>query len=192
MLYKRKDMVAPMTDEAGVPGDDLPLQEFVSQLTASKGRIRAFVVSLMPGSSEVGDVVQETNLTLWKSQARYRPGTNFLAWAFTIARLEVLHHRTRVKRRGHVLISDELLDMLANELPATDDHDIYLNALEGCKSKLTENQRELIDIRYEPGKSLESYAQQTGRKASALRVSLMRIRTVLRECIERSVNNHSA
>jgi RNA polymerase sigma-70 factor (ECF subfamily) len=186
-------MVAPMSDKAGPPpSDDLPLQEFVSQLTASQGRIRAFVVSLMPGSSEVGDVVQETNLTLWKSQARYRPGTNFMAWAFTIARLEVLHHRTRVKRRGHVLISDELLDMLANEVPSTDDHDIYLNALEGCKSKLTENQRELIDVRYEPGKSLESYAQQTGRKASALRVSLMRTRTVLRECIERSVNKHPA
>lgn len=192
MLSKCKDMVEPMSDEAAPPGDDLPLQEFVSQLTASQGRIRAFVVSLMPGSSDVSDVIQETNLTLWKSQARYRPGTNFLAWAFTIARLEVLHHRTRVKRRGHVLISDELLDMLANELPSTDDHDIYLNALEGCKSKLTERQRELIDVRYEPGKSLESYAQHTGRKASALRVSLMRTRTILRECIERSVNEHTA
>jgi len=192
MLSSCKDMVEPMSDEAGVPGGDLPLQEFVSQLTASQGRIRAFVVSLMPGSSDVGDVVQETNLTLWKSQARYRPGSNFLAWAFTIARLEVLHHRTREKRRGHVFISDELLDMLANELPTTDEHDIYLNALEGCKSKLTESQRELIDVRYEPGNSLETYAQETGRKASALRVSLMRTRTALRECIERSVNEHTA
>ena len=82
--------------------------------------------------------------------------------------------------------------MLANELPATDDHDIYLNALENCKSKLTESQRELIDVRYEPGHSLETYAQETGRKASALRVSLMRTRTALRECIERSVNEHAA
>ena len=72
-------MVAPTSDEAENAGDDLPLQEFVSHLTTSQGRIRAFVVSLMPGSSDVGDVVQETNLTLWKSQARYRPGTNFLA-----------------------------------------------------------------------------------------------------------------
>lgn len=192
MLSSCKDMVEPMSDEAGVPGGDLPLQEFVSQLTASQGRIRAFVVSLMPGSSDVSDVIQETNLTLWKSQARYRPGSNFLAWAFTIARLEVLHHRTREKRRGHVFISDELLDMLANELPATDDHDIYLNALEVCKSKLTESQRELIDVRYEPGNSLETYAQETGRKASALRVALMRTRTALRKCIERSVNNHPA
>jgi hypothetical protein len=58
MLSKCKEMIAPMSDKAGPPGDDLPLQEFVSHLTASQGRIRAFVVSLMPGSSEVGDVVQ--------------------------------------------------------------------------------------------------------------------------------------
>jgi RNA polymerase sigma-70 factor (ECF subfamily) len=168
------------------------LQEFVSQLTANQSRIRGFIVTLLPGSPDVGDVLQETNLTLWKSQARYRPGSNFLAWAFTVARLEVLHHRTRAKRRGRILISDELLDMLADELPDSGEHDAYLNALDSCKSKLTEHQRELIDFRYEPGHSLEAYAQQTGRKASALRVALMRIRAALRDCIERSFNEHPA
>jgi elongation factor Ts len=46
-------MVAPTSDEAENAGDDLPLQEFVSHLTTSQGRIRAFVVSLMPGSLDV-------------------------------------------------------------------------------------------------------------------------------------------
>jgi len=82
--------------------------------------------------------------------------------------------------------------MLDDELPDTGDHDAYLNALDACKSKLSENQRELIDVRYEPGHSLESHARQTGRKASALRVALMRIRAALRECIERSINEHPA
>ena len=184
-------MAAPTPDEPESAGDCLKLQEFVSQLTANQSRIRGFIVTLLPGSPDVSDVLQETNLTLWKSQARYRPGTNFLAWAFTVARLEVLHHRTRAKRRGRILISDELLDMLADELPDSGDHDAYLSALDACKSKLTEPQRELIDFRYEPGHSLEAYAQQTGRKASALRVALMRIRAVLRDCIERSLNQHS-
>jgi RNA polymerase sigma-70 factor (ECF subfamily) len=105
----------------------------------------------------------------------------------------VLHHRTRTKRKGLVLISDELLDMLADELPDdTGDYEIYLRALEICKSKLPENQRELVDLRYEPGHSLEAHARETGRKASALRVALMRIRGALRECIERSLNEHPA
>ena len=192
MLAKWMNVDAPMEDEPQSAGNSLQLQEFVSQLTASQGRMRAFIVTLMPGSPDVADVVQETNLTLWKSQARYRPGSNFLAWAFTVARLEVLHHRTRAKRRGRILISDELLDMLAEELPDTGDHDAYLHALDGCKSKLTETQRELVDVRYEPGKSLEAYARETGRKASALRVALIRIRTTLRKCVEQSINEHPA
>lgn len=56
------------------------LQEFVTELTANQGRIRAFLVSLMPGSPDIGDILQETNIVLWKSRARYKPGSNFLAW----------------------------------------------------------------------------------------------------------------
>lgn len=175
------------------PSDDnWQLQEFVRELTASQGRIRAFLVSLMPGSPDVGDVLQKTNIALWKSRARYRPGTNFLAWAFTIARFEVLHHRRRAKRQRLVLISDELLDRLVEESTDTADHESYLRALESCKAKLSDKQRELIDMRYRPGYSLEQHARETGQTASALRVALMRIRTALRECVEKSMKEHLA
>lgn len=168
------------------------LQEFIRELTASQGRIRAFLVSIMPGSPDVGDVLQETNIVLWKSRSRFRPGTNFLAWAFTIARLEVLHHRTRAKRQRLVLVSAELLDKLVEESTDTADHESYLRALESCKAKLSDKQRELIDMRYRPGYSLEQHARETGQTASALRVALMRIRTALRECVEKSIKQNFA
>ena len=168
------------------------LQEFVSELTASQGRIRAFVVSLMPGSPDVGDVLQETNIVLWKSRGRYKPGTNFLAWAFTIARLEVLHYRTRAKRQRIVLLSDEVLEMMAEEMPDDVDHEAYLRALESCKAKLSDGQRELIDLRYRPGYSLEAHARETGKKAGALRVALLRIRQALRVCVEKTMKEHPA
>lgn len=168
------------------------MQEFVSELTASQGRIRAFLVSLMPGSPDVADVLQETNIVLWKSRSRYRPGSNFLAWAFTIARLEVLHHRTRAKRQRIVLLSEDVLELMAVEMPVDVDHEAYLCALESCKAKLSDKQRELIDLRYRPGYTLEAHARETGRKASALRVALMRIRESLRECIEKSMEERPA
>ena len=37
------------------------LQEFVAQLTKIQGRIRTFVVTLIPGG-DIGDVLQETHL----------------------------------------------------------------------------------------------------------------------------------
>lgn len=181
-----------MQDTDGAAGDGRQLQEFVTELTANQGRIRAFIVTLMPGSTDVGDVLQETNLVLWKSRDRFRPGSNFLAWAFTIARLEVLHQRTRDKRHKRMLLSDELLDLLAAEIPMVDDHEAYLNALEACKAKLPIHQRALIESRYQPGQSLEEHARQTGKNPSALRVALMRIRIALRECIEKSLDQHLA
>ena len=144
----------------------------------------------MPGSPDVGDVLQETNLVLWKSRERFEPGTNFHAWAFKIARLEVLHYRGRIKRAKRnedILLSEKLVDLIVEEIPESGDSEDYLNALEICKSKLSKEQRELLEIRYHSGRSLEQFAQQTGRKASVLRVTLLRIRTALRQCIEQSL-----
>ena len=178
---------------ANAAGDDArQLQEFVRELTANQGRMRAFIVSLMPGNPDVGDVLQESNVTLWKSRERYQPGTNFIAWAFTIAKLEVLHYRTRAKRYGRILISDELLAMLAEEMPDCGENEAYLTALENCLSKLTDKQRELVDARYQPGHTIEMHAHITGYKPSALRVALLRVRTTLKECVEKSIHTQPA
>lgn len=168
------------------------LQEFVRELTASQGRIRAFIVSLMPGSPDVADVLQETNLTLWKSRERFTPGTNFMAWALTVARLEVLHQRDRSKRLGRLVLSEKLIDVLADEAPIQPSQDRYLLALESCMKKLSETQREIIEARYQPKLSLEIHARLTGRNPGALRVALLRIRQVLKDCIENSTQSTPA
>ncbi|MCH7226229.1 sigma-70 family RNA polymerase sigma factor [Haloferula sp. A504] len=193
MIRDLSKQVGSKDPDPGTTRDDgQQLQEFVQQLTASQTRIHAFIASLMPGSPDVSDVLQETNLTLWGSRGRYRPGSNFLAWAFSIARYQVLTQQKRDKRNKRLVLSSHLLDLLAEEVPTDESHDAFLRALEGCKSKLTQDQRDLIDARYRPGHSLESLAQRTGRKASALRVALMRIRISLRECIERTLNERPA
>lgn len=146
----------------------------------------------MPGSPDVDDVLQETNIVLWNSRHRFQPGTNFLAWAFTIARLEVLHQRSRTKRWSRFRISDELLDMLAAEVPVDTDHECFLSALESCKQKLTPTQQALLEARYTADDSLESLAARTDKNASALRVALLRTRNLLRECIEQSTRRRFA
>lgn len=190
MAYYRMTMFGKNETTREPANDGQQLQEFVTELTKTQGRIRAFIVSLMPGSPDVGDVLQETNLTLWKSRGRFRPGSNFLAWALTIARLEVFHQRDRDKRHKRIQLSGELLDLLGEECPTDIDHESYLNALEACKAKLSENQRDLIESRYQPGHSLEEHARRIGKNPSALRVALMRIRIALRECIEKSLTPH--
>lgn len=69
------------------------LQEYVKLMTDHQWPLRGFILSLMPGSPDVGDVLQETNLVLWQKRRQFKLGTNFFAWACRIARYEVMHHR---------------------------------------------------------------------------------------------------
>ncbi len=50
----------------------------------------------------VDDVLQNTNVVLWTKRNEFKHGTNFLAWAFNIARYQVKHQHGRNKRDGTV------------------------------------------------------------------------------------------
>ncbi len=164
--------------------DAADLQVFVKLMTEHQGNLRAFIISLMPGSPDVADVQQETNAVIWQKRHRYQHGTNFLAWAFQIARYEVMHQRDRSKRDGRVQFSDALVNALAEMLPPDSADEELLTALDGCFAKLSEEQRGIVEARYTPGRSLEQHAEATGKTPGSLRVALHRIRATLKHCIE--------
>lgn len=169
------------------PSSDDSLQAYVQLLTEHQGNLRAFIVSLMPGSPDVKDVLQETNTVLWQKRHSFELGTNFMAWAFTIARYEVRRQHDRNRRAGRIVFSDGVLDVLykANE-------EADLGALESCMRKLSVSQRDIIRERYTPGHSLEQLAGRTGRSAGSLRIALHRIRDTLKNCVTQTVADRSA
>lgn len=173
-------------------GDGADLQAYVKLMTEHQGNLRAFIVSLMPGSPDVADVLQETNAALWQKRAKFTPDTNFTAWAFQIARYEVYRQRDRTKRLGRVGFSDKIMEMLAEMEPPEEPENELLAALDGCLGKLTETQRELVFERYTPGHSLEQHAERTGRSAGSMRIALMRIREMLKSCVEKTLAESTA
>jgi RNA polymerase sigma-70 factor (ECF subfamily) len=50
--------------------------------------IRAFVRALQPSLADADDVLQETFLTVSRKASTFELGTNFVAWACSIARLK--------------------------------------------------------------------------------------------------------
>lgn len=164
--------------------DAAHLAEFVKLMTEHQSSLRAFIISLIPGSPDVADVLQETNAVIWNKRDRYEQGTNFLAWAFQIARYEVLRQQDRLRSRGRVMFSSETVELLAEMEAPRNTSDELLSALDHCLDKLSESQQELIRERYTPGHSLEDLAARTGRTAGSLRIALLRIREILRRCIE--------
>lgn len=59
------------------------------------------------GSTEAGDIVQETYLQAWKSYHRFTPGTNCRAWLYKIMFHVIQHHRRRQRRYVAVVIEDD-------------------------------------------------------------------------------------
>lgn len=165
-----------------------PVQEeaiYVGELTRLQSQLRAYIISLMPGMSGVGDVLQETNIILWEKRIKFEAGTNFKAWACAIARFEVKAHRRKMYKLGTIMLDDDLADQLAEPFQGdTEDNEEHFQALERCLSRLTPQERELIEQRYFSKTTLESFAASSGRSSETLRNSLYRIRAALRKCIK--------
>ena len=167
---------------------DQRMQEFVSLLTNHQEVLRSYIIAQIPGSPDVRDVLQDVNIFLWKKMNDFEPGTNFGAWACTVAYYKVLDYRKVRKRNGFLVFSEELCHSLAEDSAAAepDGLEAKRQALQHCLAKLNPKDRQVLESRYRcrsTNDAMGAIAATTGRSKASLRVTLCRLRTVLRECI---------
>lgn len=86
--------------------------EFIKLLTGHQSALRAFIVSLMPGSPDVQDVLQDTNVVIWEKMDSFEPGTNFKAWVFTIARNMVKAQLKKNRQLQKPSLNEEVIQMI--------------------------------------------------------------------------------
>lgn len=79
--------------------------QFVTELTTNQLQLSLYVRSLLPGDSAAHDVAQQANAKIWEMRAEFELGTNFKAWAFSIARYEVLNYRKKQARDARLVFS---------------------------------------------------------------------------------------
>ncbi len=160
--------------------------QIVQLLTSVQQQLTRYVRTLVPNRADAEEVLQETNLFVWRHAGEYELGTNFAAWACKIAHYQVLSYRKR-QARSRLRFSDALVEQLAQTTarnPAARPDDV--EAFELCVAKLSEQDRELIVLRYEPGATVQSVAEKVGRLTKAVYNALGRIRTWLLECMDRA------
>jgi RNA polymerase sigma-70 factor (ECF subfamily) len=161
--------------------------EFAQLLTQNQRRLFGFIFSLVPDYNQANDVLQETNLALCKSADRYDPDKNFTAWAFKVARFQLMAHMKKHKR-NRLVFDDELIDMVAEDAEEEAERMEEMRAvLNTCLRKLPTKQRELISSRYEDNASIKSVAKISKRSEGAVTQSLFRIRAALLKCVEREM-----
>jgi RNA polymerase sigma-70 factor (ECF subfamily) len=160
----------------------------VELLTGVQQQLTRYVRTLVPNRSDAEEVLQETNLFIWRHCEQYEWGTNFAAWARSIAYYQVLTYRKR-HARSRLCFSDALVEQLAaSAAEASAGRPDDVETFEGCVAKLSDQDRLLVDLRYEPGATVQSVAEKVGRSTKAVYHALGRIRTWLLECMRRSLS----
>lgn len=155
--------------------------------TRHQRRVYLFILSQIPDPAEAEEVLQETNVVILRKFGRFEAGTNFLAWACSIARFEVLKYYDRHKR-DRVHFSTEFIRLVEGETVRREElTDARRIALAKCLNGLGEDDRRLIELRYKPGNTGRSVAGQIGRPSNSVYQSLGRIRRALLDCINRRV-----
>lgn len=167
------------------------VEEFVQVLTRDQRRILIYIHSLIPNWIDAEEVLQNTNLVLWRKADQFELGTNFYAWACGVAHLEVLKWRERLARNSRILSSEfinEIGQVLARQGDLIEQRHY---ALATCLSKLHERDRQLILLRYGDGATTQSVATQLRRPIKSIYTAVNRIRDRLLECINRTIAQES-
>lgn len=160
-----------------------PQKFIVQEIARHQSRLRGFVRCLLVRPADVDDIVQEVNKVLWEKADEFDPETDFWAWASQIARFKVLN-QVRKYGRERLIFDDSILEQLVEVAQRkSEELDRRREALDHCLRRLPPAQRQLLELRYASGQTIEGIAESIGRPAGSIRQTLYRIRTALVECI---------
>lgn len=160
-------------------------REFVKRVTGLQNRLYSYIISLVGSAQDAEDVLQDVNVALWEKMEQALAADNFTAWAYGVARTQVLAYHRDHRRDRHVF-DPELLELINTEaVEIAEDISGRRDAFERCLGKLDDPSRQLVGLRYEQALPVKQVADRVGKSAPATTQSLYRIRLSLLECIER-------
>lgn len=183
-----------MSEAHELPGAVPPerVDAFVRLLGQNQRRLYLYVMSLVPDRTEAEDILQETNLVLWREFQRFEEGTNFTAWACRVAFNQVLSWRKR-RQRDRLEFSEAFLAAVAEELSDEAERLEERSRLLGrCLERLPPHHRNLVRLRYTEGASVERIAEQVKSSVEGVYRMLSRIRQALHECVQQSLHREGA
>ena len=158
-------------------------RRFLRLFMANEESVRALVRRLVPTRTDADDVMQEVSIVLWEKFGSFREGAEFRAWAFGVARFEVLAW-LRDKGRDRLVLDETAAARLAQDAEAIEPAlSRQRAALEHCMAKVPPDQRSLLLRAYEPNARIQEVAAGSGRTVAGFYQWLHRMRRALLDCI---------
>jgi RNA polymerase sigma-70 factor (ECF subfamily) len=118
--------------------------EFNTQFTQLSSLLQAFAYNLTKNQEDAKDLYQETAYRAMTNRDKFRPGTNFKAWSFTIMKnIFINNYRKKVKANTIMDSTDNLfyLNSGANAIDNSGDSNIMMKELTGMIDGLEESIR---------------------------------------------------
>lgn len=120
------------------------------------------------------DLTSQVFLKAWESLDRYNAGTSpYLAWLYTIARNLVIDYYRTKKATVNL---DEIVQVSASD-PDPDDavqHRLDAQAIRDALQTLTEEQQQVLTLRFIAGMSTDDIAKLMDKRSGAIRALQMR------------------
>ncbi len=158
-------------------------EELAVEIAAIQPRLYGFILKRLADREQTLEVLQRTNLVLCRKASSFQKGSSFTAWAFTIAKFQVMAWR-KSQATGRLVFSDSLTELLdrtaASEVAAVDQR---IPVLGMCLDKLPQADRELIQRRYRDGEPIRPIAAALSKSVDAVSMQLSRIRRQLADCV---------
>ena len=166
---------------------DNPEADFGRLFVLHQQHIHGYIRALVPNRHDAEEVLQETASVLWRKFDQFEPGSNFLAWALTVARYRVKEHQR--KRPSAIPFDEQFAEAVAEDTVAVSGRlSDMRDALAACLDKLKPRDRTLFQQRHASDAGVAELAREIGRPVSTVYNALARIRSSLLSCIERRLS----
>jgi RNA polymerase sigma-70 factor (ECF subfamily) len=157
--------------------------EFERILRETQSVIRAYIAGMGVPLDSIDDLAQEVYLEFYKGSGRRPADVLPIRWLKGIAKNLCLNYFRKSKRKAdqHLEALAVLLERLEcplEDLPGAETLDL-------CLEKLPPRSRELVALRYEENLESAAIGLRLGLSPEAVRITLLRIRSVLRDCLGR-------
>ncbi len=162
-------------------------QYFMQLFLKSQRRIYGYVMAKIASPVDADDIVQETASLLWQKFDDYTPGTDFTAWAISVARFKILRY-LRDKKNYRMKFSDKTMEIIEQlEAMEAGDEDIRIESLKKCLQKLNPDEKKILELRYEDGATLKVLSGRVGININTLYNRISKIHVVLLNCVKKSM-----
>ena len=170
-------------------GDHKALQDdrFLRLLMSSQSSIYAFILALVHDRNDADDIMQETVTLMWRKFDVFEAGTDFTAWGVAIARHKTMKFFEK-HRHSRLQFSNRIMEAIDQHTTSKfDQMNHFIEALRRCIQKLSQKDRQLLQMRYEQKIHAKRIVDLMGVSIHAFYRKMAHIHKSLEICIRRTL-----